>query len=161
MVPKKLWELVLVATFALSIQPNRLTAQQPQTLRHRKMRQLIANAKTPLDYRRLAMYFHYQEQVDRSKADAEMQYYSECFLQFRPKFPTAADNASRLYEYYSAKANEEAKLAAHYDDLLIRSGSKPVGKVQTVSVTDLESQSAQQGTNSVLVRDAQTAGQPK
>ena len=47
--------------------------------------------------------------------------------------------AARLYEYYSAKADEQAKLAARYDDLLIRSGFEPVGTSRTVSVTTLGS----------------------
>ena len=54
-----------------------------------------------------------------------------------PKIPTRADQTARLYEYYSGKADQQARLAAHYDQLLVRSGVKPLGKRYTVSATTI------------------------
>lgn len=133
-------------------------AQQPQNLSHSDLRRRIANANKPADYQVLADYFHYQEQVYRAKANAEMHDYVKYFSLYHPKFPTGADNAARLFEYYSAKADKEAKLAAHYDELLVQSGVKPTGKGQIVPLKDLENQPPKQAATPVLPKKQAAPG---
>ena len=102
-----------------------------------ELKHLIAAANKPADYQKLALYFHEKELFYRAKAQTEMMEYAQCVRNFmmEPKFPTRADQTARLYEYYSAKADQQAKLAARYDGLLMRGGAKPVGNSYTVSVT--------------------------
>ena len=133
--------------------------QKPQQLSRGELRRLTTNASSPADYQKLAAYFRGQEQYYRVKADAEMHEYAECVrnVTMAPKFPTRADQCDRLYEYYSAKASHLAKLAARYDELLVRNGFKPVGNVQLVSVTQLREHPLTQVGTSALVPKAKAA----
>ena len=145
-------------TFVGTIMPARLAAQQAQQhLSHAQLRRLVANASNTADYQKLAAYFHYQEQIYRAKADAEMDDYAHCVrnVTMSPKFPTRADQAARLYQYYSTKADQQARLAAHYDELLTKNGVKPAGVAQIVSVTDLEHQPQKAETASGLLQTTQ------
>lgn len=102
------------------------------------LKRLLATASKPAEYQKLATYFHEREEFFRAKAQAEMTDSAHCIRNFMmtPKFPTRAGQTARLYEYYSAKADLEAKLAVHYDDLLIRNRVKPDRKRYTISVTN-------------------------
>lgn len=158
MIPK--WAQQIIPVIAiLSITPTLVMAHGQQHLSRAELRRFMANANNPAAYQELAAYFHYQQQVYRAKADAEMDDYANCVrnVTMAPKFPTRADQDDRLYEYYSAKADQQAKLAAHYDELLTKSGSKPAGDIHIVSLTDLERHAQEPGASSLLVQKSQAA----
>lgn len=131
--------LIPVVSFVICVSQSRVTAEA-QSMSRTELKELIANANTPADYRKLAVFFHHQEQVYRARAAAEMDDYAHCVrnILMVPKFPTRADQTARLYDYYSGKADQQGKLASKYDSLLIRNGFAPVGNVESVSVKDLE-----------------------
>jgi hypothetical protein len=112
-------------------------AEEAQCMSRAHIKHLIATANKPADYQKLATYFHDREDFYRAKAQAEMTESAHCIrnVMMTPKFPTRAGQTARLYEYYSAKADKEARLAARYDGLSVQSGVKPVGKRYTVPVT--------------------------
>jgi hypothetical protein len=151
------WKLISVIALILAITAQKVIAQEPQHLSRIELRRLIKNARNPADYQKLSLYFHYQAQVYRAKANLEMHDYAKFFSIYHPKFPTGADTAARLYEYYSAKADKEAKMAGHYDELLIRSGAKPISEPQVVSLTNLENQRPKEPATSVLPLKTQAA----
>ena len=131
---------VILISMALWRPCGAMGADEVQHINRAELKRLIATADTPADYQKLATYFHEREDVYRAKAQAEMRESAECvrnFVMTPPKIPTRADQTARLYEYYSAKADQQAKLAGHYDELLVRSGVKPLGKRYTVSATTI------------------------
>jgi hypothetical protein len=124
---------------------NQVIAQEPQQYSHRALHRLMASTGNPVDYQKLATYFHYQEQAYRAKAQAEMDAYADCVrnITLAPKFLTRADVTARLYDYYSYKADADAKLARRYDEMLIIHGIRPLSApTGIVSVTSLEDASA-------------------
>ena len=58
-------------------------------------------------------------------------------LSFRT-FRRARTKLPALYEYDFVEADHDAKRAAHYDELLVRAGRQPAGRIAIVSVTDLK-----------------------
>lgn len=102
------------------------------------LKRLIKNANKPEDYQRLADFFHHKEEVYRAKAQAEMADYASFArnIMIVPKFQTRADQDLRLFEYYSAMADKQAKLAAHYDEILVRIGIKPASRAHSISFKD-------------------------
>ena len=116
---------------------NGTDTAEEQRVSRKEVKHLLATANTVAEYQRVATYFRNREDFYRAKAQAEMTEYARCVrnITMAPKFPTRADQAARLYEYYADKANRQAKRATHYEDLLIRSGVRPFARVQTVSVT--------------------------
>lgn len=104
------------------------------------LKHLMARANEQADYERLSTFFHSQEESHRAKAQAEMDDYADCVRNFitPPKFPTRADQDFRLFQYYSEKADNDAKLAEIYDRKLVTLGIKPVQAAKVVSVKDLQ-----------------------
>lgn len=132
---------VLASTAVLfpAITLNTAAAQQAD-LNGKELQRIIANAHSSFEYQKLADYFHYEEQADRSKADKEMRDYAKWFSLYHGKVRGGVESTLRWYEYYSAKADYEENLATHYEGLLIECGMRPVGEVFIVSVTDLKNQ---------------------
>ena len=121
-------------TLAVVIFGNRAIGQEAeQHYSHKELDRLVATARNPSDYRGLAEYFHYQNQVYRAKADTEMHEYVKYFSFYHPKFSSGAENAARLQEHYSSKAEAAGRLAAYYDDLLVKNGFERVSEPLTVS----------------------------
>jgi len=135
------WKSLAIAIYvtltAISSTDPAIGQEVGQPYSHKELHRLVASARDPDDYRKLSEYFHQQKQVYRAKADAEMHEYAKWFSFYHPKVPTSAENASRLYIYYSAKAEHAATLATHYDDLLVRNGLNPVSEALTVSVVNM------------------------
>ncbi len=135
----------------------------PQAVPHysnKQLRFLMATASHADEFQKLASYFHYQELVFRTKAQKMRDEYAS----YGMKYPMATKNVSRveiesrLYEQYSARANENATLAAKYDELLIGLGVTPARVSATrVSARSLETtQGKTQGTS--LVEKNRPAG---
>jgi hypothetical protein len=87
---------------------------------------MMREARTPIDYRQLAEYFEYQKLRWRAKAQAEAEEWFHCARNFvlPTKFPTRADSARMLCQYYSYKADKMASLAAQYKQKLHEQQSK-------------------------------------
>lgn len=152
MTGRKAAVMLMAVAALLVISREAVFAQElGEQLSRAELDRLIAHADEPADYQKLATFFHAQEDLYRAKAQAAMDDYSSCVRRFliAPKFPTRADQDFRLFDYYSAKADRQAELAAWYDDLLLTRGIKPRPKVRAVSTQDLQ--------NSPLARDANAA----
>lgn len=137
----KVLNYVVTLTITAAIVHNQVIAQEPQQYSHKELHRLMASTGNPDDYQKLATYFHYKEQAYRAKAQAEMDAYADCVrnITLAPKFLTRADVTARLYDYYSSKADADAKLARRYDEMLIRHGIRPSSEpTATVSVTSLQ-----------------------
>jgi len=105
--------LTVVPLNALA-QPSAATASYS----HSKLNRLVRNAHTPAQYQVLAVYFRSQERIFRSRAAAEkVEWERRQAVVTGPqfKFPTPADSARNLYEYYTDKADEMARRAADYE----------------------------------------------
>jgi hypothetical protein len=128
-------------------------ADDEQHITHGELKRLVKDANKPADYERLATFYHSREEVYRAKAQAKMDDYASCVRNYliAPKFPTRADQDFRLFEYYSYKADEQAKLAVRYDDMLLASGVRPFHSAHVISIKDLQSPPPSQGANSALV----------
>jgi|GEM_PF-3345673 len=136
---------IVTLTITTAIVTHQAIAQQPLHYSHKELHRWTASAGDPDADRKLATYFHCQEWIYRAKAQAEMEEYARCVrnILMAPKFPTRADVTSELHDYYSYKADQEAKLATRYDEMLIRRGIKPTGQsAATVSLTSLAKSSA-------------------
>jgi hypothetical protein len=119
-------------------------AQQPQRYSHKQLHLMMACAGNAADYQQLATYFHRQELMFRAKAQHTIDEYSSQAGKFTmaTKFTSRAEVASRLYESYSFKAVENARLAGWYDEMLTGLGIKPVSEsAAIVSVKDLQNES--------------------
>ena len=128
---------VVALTLAAVIFSDRAIAQEAEQHYSRKqLRELVANSTGANSYRQLAEYFHHEKQVYRAKADEEMHEYAKFFSYYHPKFPTGAENAARLHQYYARKADRAGRLATYYDDLLVKNGFSPVSEPLTVSAVN-------------------------
>ena len=126
--------LIMAALFA----PCRATgADEVPGISRAELKHLVATANKLADYQTLATYFHEREDFYRAKAQAEVTEYAQCArnLMMKPKFATRADQTARLYEYYSAKASQQAKLAARSPDLY---ASLSINKAHIASVTAID-----------------------
>ena len=132
--------MLIVVVLPVASGPAPASAQEPEHISRADVKRLIAQANKPGDFQILATFFHLQEDTYRAKAQNVMDDYAACVRHFlmAPKFPTRADQDFRLFDYYSAKADAQARLAAHYDDLLLARGIKPRPKTPTVSMHDLQ-----------------------
>ena len=137
--------LLVIAAFALcSDAQNLAPPSNAGKVSNNELKRLIQQANKPGDYQKLSDIFHYREELYRAKAQAQMDDYAGCVRNFivRPKFPTHADQDAQLFEYYSARADEQARLAARYDTLLIRNGVQPLHNRQVISVRELQNPNA-------------------
>ena len=102
-------------------------AQEPARYSSKQLHRLMDYASTAADFQRLATYFHYQELVFRTKAQKMVDEYASvgaCYP-MATKTISRTEVESRLYKEYSAKAEEDSKLAARYDEILLGMGIKP------------------------------------
>lgn len=107
-----------LTSIAVSAQPA--SADQPHYT-HRELKHLIRDARTPEQYRALASWFRSQQQIFNDKAAAEKTEWARReAITASPvlKYPTPADSAHNLYDYYLAKANEMANRARTYEQRL-------------------------------------------
>jgi hypothetical protein len=146
---KVAWIVIRLIALSGVLELSQMRAEDLQHLSRPELRRFIEKADKPLDYQKLAMYFHHLEQVYRAKADLEAHNYAKFFSRYHPKVQTASENAARLYDYYSLKADRQAEAAAGYDAMLTRSGIRPARVKQIVSLADLRSQTATRSVNSV------------
>jgi hypothetical protein len=145
----------------MALRPNRAIAQQPEHYGHRELRRLMANAKNPDEYQKLAKYFHYRELFYRAKAQREIDAYANCVPNYpmAAKFLTRADITARLYDHYLFKAGENAKLAGRYDEMLTRLGIKPASEsAMIVSVKSLQNASAGTAGSALMGRPRPAVG---
>lgn len=116
-----------IIAIVLALVPMVATGQQFERYSNKELRLMVANASNADDYQKLATYFHYEELMYRAKAQKIMDEYAN----YGAKHPMATktisrtDVESRLYQQYSAKADENSALAARYDELLTQLGVKP------------------------------------
>jgi hypothetical protein len=145
--------IVLILTFCCGA-----VAADPASIPRADLKWLIRNANTPDDYQKLANFFHYRAEVYRAKAQEEMADYATFAgnILITPKFPTRADQDLRLFEYYSAAADKQTKLAAHYDEMLVRSGVKPATRAHSTSIKALTNSLPAEGANSALASSDET-----
>ena len=102
-------------------------AQEPEHYSSKQLHKLMDRASTAADFQKLATYFHYQELVFRTKAQKMVDEYASVGVRYpmATKTISRTELESRLYKEYSAKADEDAKLAARYDEILLGMGVKP------------------------------------
>ena len=124
-------EVILAFTV---LQPEQAIAQHPPHYSQRQLRSLIASAANADDYQKLATYFHYQELMFREKAQKVIDEYADHAGKYpmATKTVTRADVATRSYDEYSSKANDNARLARKYDELLIELNVKPASESATI-----------------------------
>jgi uncharacterized protein HemX len=87
---------------------------------HAELQQLTKEAHTPQQYQALAGYFRDQQQRFQQQANSEKQEWdrrSHNTVGTAVKYPTPADSARNLYQYYAYEADQKGKLAARYEDL--------------------------------------------
>lgn len=92
------------------------TAQPHYT--HSELKLLINNAHTPEQYQQLATYFRSQQSIYGDRAAAEkIEWDRRKAITASPalKYPSPADSARNLYDYYTSKENQMASLAQSYE----------------------------------------------
>jgi hypothetical protein len=107
--------IAVFTPFVASAQP--VSQEQPH-YSHSELKQMIRDAHTPQQYQALALYFRSQQQVYNSKADAakaEWDRRKAATASPALKNPGNAESAHNLYDYYVAKANDMAALAASFE----------------------------------------------
>jgi hypothetical protein len=105
--------LTVLPMFALA-QPD---AVQPHYT-HSELKLLMRNVHTTDQYQQLASYFRSQQAIYNSKAAAEKaEWDRRKAITASPalKYPSPADSARNLYDYYASKANQMASLAQSYE----------------------------------------------
>lgn len=114
--------------FFLLLKPLSVSAQQPYRFSPKQVRLLLAHAESAADYQKLSSYFHYQELLFRAKRQTVFDYYANHTGKFTmaAKFWSRADVNARLSNKYACKAEENAKIAGRYDEMLANLGVKPV-----------------------------------
>jgi hypothetical protein len=125
---------VAIFAIAAALRPTQATAQQPQHYSHRQLRLLMAGAANTDDYQKLATYFHYQELMCRTKARKVVDEYANDSGKYpmATKTVTRAEVMARAYDQYSSQANENARLAGRYDEMLTKLGVKPASESATI-----------------------------
>lgn len=86
-----------------------------------ELKRMMREASTADQYRTLVTWFREQETTFRGKAEAENRDYDRYKDRLVPaKYPTPADTARGLRDYYTYKANQMAGLATRYEIQLSR-----------------------------------------
>ena len=95
-----------------------MTGSPDAVLVQTDLAQQMKQAHSTSDYRALALHFHEQEQVYRTKAaeeKAEWERRQQITVSIAEKYPRPVDSAHYLYDYYSQKADQMSKTAAQYE----------------------------------------------
>jgi len=85
-----------------------------------QVKQLVREARTPEQYKALAVHYNNQQQNWLAKAEEEKAEWvrrSQNITVAAAKYPRPVDSARNLYEYYRYKASEAATLSAQYSAL--------------------------------------------
>ena len=97
-----------------------------RTLSQNELKKQLADAHTSEQYRGLATYFSQQADSFRSKAREEKTEWDRrksTTVSIAAKYPTPADSARNLYDYYTYKADEMAARSRHFESMA--AGSTP------------------------------------
>lgn len=80
MTQKRVALITYVITLAttVAVRPSQAITPARQEYSRKELHHLIASAKNPDDYQKLAKYFHYRELVYRAKAQREIDAYVNC-----------------------------------------------------------------------------------
>jgi hypothetical protein len=114
------WILSLALPGFASAQGAAAAAETGDQHTQGQMKQLARNAHAPEAYKVLASYYgerqnNYLQKAAEAKAEWESR--SQGVVSHAAKYPTPADSAKNLYEYYMAEAGNSAKLEAKYSAL--------------------------------------------
>lgn len=112
--------LTFGVAFATSVNLHSQTtaSHSDPSMSRSELRRQIDAAHSPEEYRALALYFRQQEGRFRSKAaeeKAEWDRRKQGMTSVTSKYPTPADSARNLYDYYVYKATEMSAKAAEYE----------------------------------------------
>lgn len=133
--------IVFLFLISMVFAPQRAGAQQTTHYSRKQLRLLVGIARNEHDYRKLASYFRYQEMAFRTKAQKALDEYAldGWRLPLATKFVTRSEALARLRRHYLVKADENAKLAQHYNEMLTDLGAAPGSESATVvSVKSLQ-----------------------
>jgi hypothetical protein len=114
--------VIAVGFAAISFAQDNAAAETSANAQYRSsdMHRLAREAHTPAQYSVLAA-FHRQQQESYRKqaADEKIEWERRSLNVTGPlaKSPRPVDSARNLYEYYAERANAEASLATHYQQL--------------------------------------------
>jgi hypothetical protein len=136
------------------------TAGQPRHYSRKQLRVLLASAAKAEDYQLLATYFHHQELVFRNKAQRTLDDYASYAGKYpmATKFVTRAEVAARAYNGYISKADENARLAAQYEERLAAIGIEPEKESSTiVSIESLQKAKTYIPASALLKTSAQSS----
>lgn len=111
----------LCATGTGVAQDGALSAATPAAhYSHTEIRQMIREARTPAQYQVLGSYFQQRQQEYQLQADSEKQEWNrrrQVAVGVALKYPSPADSARNLYQYYVYEADQAKALAFHYEGL--------------------------------------------
>ena len=114
------WILSLALPGVASAQGAAAPAETGDHHKQGQLKQLARNAHAPEEYKVLASYYGERQKSFLQKAaeeKAEWERRSQGVVSHMAKYPTPADSARNLYEYYMAEAGDSAKLEAKYSAL--------------------------------------------
>ncbi len=117
--------------------PEAGSARQPPEGKRVGQAANLANAN---EYLRVALYFHEKELLFRAKAQNTIDRYANDYGKYpmATKTVTRAEATGRQYNDYSSKADENARLAATYEEMLSETGCKrPDFSREVVSIKSL------------------------
>jgi|SRR5271154_5845335 len=117
--------VVILIIFTCSFSTFRSLAQSAQNPTARlysraELKQLIAIAHTPEQYKALASYYRQQERSFRARQAEEKLIWeqrAQNTTSTAQKYPRPVDSAHYLYDYYAYEADRSAQQATHYEQL--------------------------------------------
>jgi hypothetical protein len=112
---KAIARMIIVSSISVSGLCQNVPASHP-TYDRSELKQMVRTAHTSEDFERLATYFEDKEQEFRKKAEDEKRELDRRLAMpyASPKYPTPADNARGLLQYYQLKADEFEQRARAY-----------------------------------------------
>lgn len=113
---------VLAAIAAITVSAGLARAQNSMnaSISHSQAEQMLRSAHTVEQYTMLANYFHAQQVVFETKAQAEKQEWdrrSQITAASYQKYPRPADSSRDRYEYFTSQAQKMSAQAAHFESL--------------------------------------------
>jgi hypothetical protein len=99
--------MIIVSSISVSGLCQNVPASHPKYHRS-ELKHMVRTAHTSEDFERLAIYFEDREQEFRKKAEDEKREWDRRLAMpyASPKYPTSADSARGLLQYYQLKADE-------------------------------------------------------
>jgi len=112
---KAIARMIIVSSISVSGLSQNVPASHPKYDRS-ELKQMVRTAHTSEDFERLATYFDDREQEFRKKAEDEKRELDRRLAMpyASPKYPTPADSARGLLQYYQLKADEFEQRATAY-----------------------------------------------